>query len=163
MRALRAAILVAGWLCVASVSLAAGPGLDAAYLGNNPPTAGLLKSGLLDLSRLVVSHSLSFASTSGTYGSQSGGLWVTRLGYRLSYPLRVAVDFGAVLDTSGDGAFLSERNVFLRGFELDYRPSKLFQLNVAYHNWPAQASPALGYSAFGSGSRPWGSPLGLTQ
>ena len=150
-------------LVLAAPALASGPGIDPVFLGGETASPGLLKSGLLDFSRLEISHSLTFATTSSSaYGAQSGGLWVTRFGYRLANPLRVAVDVGATLDTSGDGAFFSEKNLFLRGFQVDYRPSRNFQLNIAYQHWPGNASSALGSSPFGYGdSRPWGSPLGI--
>lgn len=159
---LSSAALILG---IAIPALGADPGIDPLFLGGEPASPGLLKSGLIDFSRLEISHSLSFATTSSsTYGAQSGGLWVTRFGYRLADPLHVAVDLGAILDTSGEGAFFNEKNLFLRGFQLDYRPSKLFQLNISYQNWPAHSMSALGGSPFGSGySSPWGSPLGINR
>ena len=129
--------------------------------GTNAPSAGLLKSGLLDFSRLEVSNSLSFAtSSSSLYGNQSSGLWMTRFGYRVSNPLRVAVDVGAVLNTSGDGPVFNEKNLFLRGFEMNYRPSNHFQLNIAYQHWPAGSNLQ---SLYGFGTSPWGSPLGSVR
>src|SRR5262245_35815844 len=90
-------------LLIAGTSFAGAP--DPMFLGGqNAPSSGLLNSGLLDFSRLEVSNSLTFASSSSSlYGNQSGGLWLTRFGYRVSNPLHVAVDVGAVLNTSGDG------------------------------------------------------------
>ena len=125
------------------------------------PSSGLLKSGLLDLSRLSVSNSLTFGtSSSSLYGTQSGGLWMTRFGYRVSNPLQVAVDVGAVLNTNGDGPVFNEKNLFLRGFEMNYRPSNSFQLNIAYQHWPAGSNLQ---SLYGLGSSPWGSPLGSVR
>src|SRR5215470_10164041 len=108
-------LLVAVGFCGAA--FAGGP--DPMFGGVlNSPSSGLLKSGLLDMSRFSVSNSLTFGtSSSSLYGTQSGGLWMTRFGYRVSNPLQVAVDVGAVLNTSGGGPVLNEKNLFLRGFE----------------------------------------------
>ena len=125
------------------------------------PSSGLLRSGLLDLSRLQISHSLTYASTSSSiYGHESGGLWVTRFGYRVSNPLQLSMDLGATINTSGDGPILSEKNLFLRGFEMNYRPSNLFQLNIAYRRWPGGPG---NQSLYDLGSGPWGSPLGSVR
>jgi hypothetical protein len=126
------------------------------------PSVGLIRSGLLDLSRLELSHSLSFSVSSSSWGTHSGGLWLTRAAYRISDPLRLAVDVGAALDPMGDGPLLDENSFFLRGLELDYRPSKHFQLNISYVNLPAKAASTL-YGRHGLGYRSWGSPLGLER
>jgi hypothetical protein len=150
---------------VETPAFAGGPSPDflsgGGLSGSGAPSAGLLRSGLLDFSRLEVSNSLSFAtSSSSLYGNQSGGLWMTRFGYRVSNPLHVAVDVGAVLNTSGNGPVLNEKNLFLRGFEMNYRPSNNFQLNIAYQHWPAGANLE---SLYGIGTSPWGSPLGSVR
>ena len=153
-------IVVLGALFLAAPVRAGGP--DSIFLGGGDnPSTGFLKSGLIDFSRLSVSNSLTFGtSSSSLYGNQSGGLWLTRFGYRVSNPLQLSVDVGAVLNTTGEGPFLNEKNLFLRGFEMNYRPSNNFQLNIAYSHWPAAA----GYqNVFGLGSSPWGSPLGSVR
>jgi hypothetical protein len=133
-----------------------------AFPGTTPPSSNLLRSGLLDFSRFDVSQSLSFGYSSGFGGNRSAGLWVTELGYRVSNPLRVSVDVGAVLDPSGQGSFLNEKSFFLKGFNVDYRPSKNFLLNISYVNLPSSAAPALGYRLPGYG--PYrGSPLGFDR
>lgn len=148
-------------LIVAAPVFAGGP--DSIFLGGSQnPSTGFLKSGLLDLSRLSVSNSLTFGtSSSSLYGSQSGGLWLTRFGYRVSNPLQLSVDVGAVLNTTGGGPVLNEKNLFLRGFEMNYHPSNAFQLNIAYRNWPSAAAGL--DNVFGLGSSPWGSPLGSVR
>jgi hypothetical protein len=153
-----------GVLCALFVALpvlAGGP--DPIFLGGSEnPSAGLLKSGLIDFSRLSVSNSLTFGtSSSSVYGNQSGGLWLTRFGYRVSNPLQLSVDVGAVLNTTGQGPVLNEKNLFLRGFEMNYHPSNAFQLNIAYRYWPAGAAGL--DNMFGLGSSPWGSPLGSVR
>lgn len=145
--------------------LLAVPQVTVALPGSNPPglaggitepSAGLLHSGLLDLSRFDIHHSLSFGYTSSSaYGPQSGGLWLTEIGYRVSDPLRISVDVGATL-TPGGESLLNEKSFFLGGFNLDYRPSRHFQLNISYVNLPARAATALGYRRFPFGAgRPW--------
>lgn len=149
-------------LATAGAAAAQVPGYQGGTISlSTPPSTSLLRSGLLDFSRFDLSHSVSFGYSSGTGGSRSGGLWLTRLGYRVSDPLRVSVDVGATLDPSGQGAFLSEKSFFLKGFNLDYRPSKHFLVHVSYVNLPPNAATALGYR---QGLSPtWGSPLGLDR
>lgn len=142
------------------------PETPSAVLGTNAtPSVGLLNSGLVDLSRLELSHSLSYSfSSSSTYGNRSGGLWLTRASYRISNPLKLAVDVGAVLDPTGDGPLMDENSFFLRGVELNYKPSKSFQINVSYQNLPAKVQSVLPFGGYGYGyRRPWGSPLGLDR
>jgi hypothetical protein len=156
----RLTLIIFVLVLVAAPVFAGGP--DPVFMGgSNAPSSGLLKSGLLDFSRLEVSNSLTFGtSSSSLYGNQSAGLWMTRFGYRVSNPLHVAVDVGALLNTSGDGPVFNEKNLFLRGFEMNYAPSKNFQLNVAYQHWPAGANLQ---SLYGFGASPWGSPLGSVR
>ena len=129
------------------------------------PSAGLLNSGLIDLSRFDLHHSLSYSMSSGSgYRSQSAGLWQTELGYRISDPLRVSLNVGATITPGGESLF-NERSVFLQGFNLDYRPSKNFMLNISYVNMPPEAAQALGYGAspYRFSRRPWDSPLDLDR
>ena len=152
-----ATVLVAG-------TAAAGTGPDLG-LGTPAPSTDLLNSGILDFSRIKLSHSLSYGfASSSTYGNASGGLWNTRASYRISNPLEISVDVGAMINPGDGGPFLSTENIFLRGVNLDYRPSKNFQLHVAYLNIPAGVSPAFrAYHDrhFGYGS--WGSPLSIDR
>lgn len=129
------------------------------------PSAGLLNSGLIDFSRFDVRHSLSYSMSSGSgYRSQSAGLWQSELGYRISDPLRVSLSVGATITPGGESLF-NERSVFLQGFNLDYRPSKNFMLNISYVNMPPEAAQALGYrtSPYSYSRRPWDSPLDLDR
>jgi hypothetical protein len=121
--------------------------------GFNPtPSVGLLSSGLIDLSRFEVSHRLSYGVSSSSFGgTRSGGLWTTRLGYRLSDPLTMSVDVGAAIDPMGDGPMFSEKNIFLKGFNLDYTPSRNFSIHVSYLNQPPNAASILGYDYPGTG------------
>ena len=149
-------------LALGAILLIAAP-IFASVPGGNPsafsgmasePSVGLINSGLIDLSRLEVNHSLSFGYTSSSaLGSQSGGLWSSRFGYRLSDPLHISVEVGATLDPAGD-SMLNEKSFFLGGFNLDYRPSDKFQLNISYVNTPRRAYPALGYRP-GAYRAPW--------
>lgn len=152
--------------CLAMVCPAGAqaPGPQGALTGlQTAPSTGLLKSGLIDLSRLELSHSLSysFSSASGL-GSRSGGLWQTRAAYRVADPLEVAVDVAAAIDPTGDGPVLGENSFFLKGFEVDWKPANAFHLNISYQNIPANAAAALGYGPNGLGHL-WGSPLGLDR
>ena len=157
-----------------ALSLIAGAGnVSAGYPGTGPdlglgtavPSTDLLRSGLLDLSRIDISHSLSYGfSSSSRWGSGSGGLWNTRATYRISNPLAISVDVGALINPAGGEPFLSTENIFLRGVNLDFRPSKHFQLHITYLKYPANASsPGFGpyHDRYGFGHGTWGSPLGL--
>ena len=120
------------------------------------PSDGLLKSGLLSGARLSLDHSMSFNYASGSFGSEAVGLWMSRLGYRVSDPLRVSVDVGAVLDPSGE-TMLDQKSFFLGGFNLEYRPSRHFQLNVSYVNPPPTAAGARAFGRYRGDDlfRPW--------
>ena len=157
-------------VCVLGAVLAASAGAE--IPDTNPqaisqfaPSVDLLNSGLLDFSRFDVSHSLSYSFTSASrVGSQSGGLWLTELGYRISDPLRISVDVGAVINTTGNGSLLNENNIFLSGFNLDYTPSKNFRLNISFVNPPPNGAP--GYLHQRGSLRthsPWGIVPGLDR
>lgn len=153
-------------LCAAGATLPAAadtgaavpPGLQGLV---SAPSAGLLNSGLIDLSRFDMRHGLTYSFSSGSgFRSNSAGLWQTEIGYRISDPLRVSVGVGAAITPGGESLF-NERSLFLQGFNLDYTPSKNFRLHVSYVNMPPEAAQAMGYRAlpyrFASG--PWDSPL----
>jgi hypothetical protein len=99
------------------------------------PSRSLLGSGLLDASRFSLRHSVSYGVYSGSEGSRSSGLWLSELGYRLADPLEVSVDVGMVLDPERGELFNAE-NVYLHGLNLDYRPSRNFQMRLSYRNLP---------------------------
>jgi len=153
-------------LCLVAVrpAMAQVSGPQAALTGlQTAPSTGLLKSGLIDLSRIELDHSLSYSfSSSSGLGNQSGGLWQTRASYRLADPLRVAVAVAATIDPTGDGPVMSENSFFVRGVEVDWKPANAFHLNISYQNIPANAAATLGYGPSGLGHR-WGSPLGLDR
>ncbi len=116
--------------------------------------------GLLDTSRFGFNHSLSFNYASGSAGDVGFGLWQGRLGYQLSKPLRISVDVGAVLNTTGPGPMLSEQSFYLGGFNLDYAPSESFRIHVAYVNTPSAA--VMPYRQPGSfAGLDWGNPAGF--
>jgi hypothetical protein len=156
MRALAGVLFVAAALSPGVSSGGPLPGFEPAA-----PSAGLLGSGLLDLSRLDVSHSLSYGMTSSSAGSQSGGLWLTQVGYQASRPLRLSMDLGMTIHPSQ--GWMNENSFFLHRLAMDYQPSRHFQLHVSYVNVPAQAGSVFGVApnpGFGWGSRSWGDPAG---
>ncbi len=88
--------------------------------------------GLLDPSRLTVSHSVSFGGSFGSGGSVLGGLYATNFRYRLSDPLTIDVMLGLQnLKYSGVPGYDMQNDV-IGSFRLDYRPSKnwLFRLEM---------------------------------
>jgi len=124
--------------------------LENAVLGDpEPPSRGLLDSGLFDSSRLTLRHSLSYGVVSGSAGSRSGGLWLTEADYRLADPLHLSVDVGMALDPSG-GQMLNSKNIYLQGLNLDYTPSKNFRVQLSYRHAPP------------GGARPYGSLYGYS-
>ena len=118
-------------------------------LGMEPRTTGGF--GWLDSSRFSLSHSVEYGMASGSRGSVSGGLWTTRLGYQIADPLRMNVDVGAVINTSG-GEVLNQDSFFLKSMNLDYRPNKNFRMHIAYQGAPPVSGP-WNYGAFRSS--PW--------
>jgi hypothetical protein len=124
------------------------------------PSTSLINSGLIDFSRVDISHSLSYGMSSSSLGTASGGLWVSRLGYQIANPLRISVDIGATINTMGGGPLLSEKNIFLKGFNLDYHPGEHFQLHISYQNQPRNAVFGYQRPGYGLGSSALDSPLG---
>lgn len=157
--------LLACGLVVAGPTLASTPETTPLVIASTSPSpsTSLINSGLIDFSRFDVSHSLSYGVSSSSLGTASGGLWVTRFGYQLASPLRVSVDIGATINTMGGGPVLSEKNIFLKGFNLDYQPGEHFQLHISYQNRPAHSG--LGYfrPGYGPGTSVFDSPTGSPQ
>ena len=125
-----------------------GPGASAnpnpydpslATLGGPPASGGLNGLGLLNSDRIHFAHALSFSYASNSQESVGYGLWQGRLSYKLSNPLRVSVDVGAVLNPMGGGPMLSQESIFLGGFNLEYQPSRNFKINISYVNTPPSA------------------------
>lgn len=157
------AVLLGALLAVCPVG-AGIPNTNPQTVEQFTPSADLLSSGLLDLSRLDVSHSLSYSFASGSrMGSRSGGLWLTELGYRISDPLRISVDVGATINTTGNEPLFNEKNIFLSGFNLDYSPSNKFRLNISYVNSPPNGPSDYWYRQGLLTHRPWGTVSGLDR
>jgi hypothetical protein len=152
--------LLAAAVCAGSVVLGAEASSPLAGFEATPPSAGLLGSGLL--SRIDVNHSLSYGMTSSSAGTQSGGLWLTQVGYQASRPLRFSLDVGAAIDPSN--GWMNENSFFLHRLAMDYQPSRHFQLHISYVNVPAPTAGVLGYSPVpGIATSPWGRPAGLSR
>lgn len=159
------AALFALSLALSSPVLASTPEVTPMVISSTSPSpsTSLINSGLINFSSLEISHSLSYGVSSSSLGTASGGLWVTQLGYRIAEPLRISMDIGATINTMGGGPVLSQKNIYLKGFNLDYQPGKNFQLHISYQNIPPGA--ALGYLRPGQsfGSNPLGFVLGLPR
>jgi hypothetical protein len=118
-----------------------------AYAPTVPVSAFATPSAWFDPSRLHISTSVSFGT--GWGGGAASGLQVTNLSYQVSGPLSLRVGVG---NTFGGGNSLNGRGgMFLEGFQVAYRPSSMFQINVQYQDVrsPLQLSPYAGYSTFG--------------
>jgi hypothetical protein len=114
------------------------------------------KSGLLDPSRLSMSHSLSFGMMGAKgYSLQSQSLAATMLQYKISEPLTLNLDFGfPIHSTFREEANLSRSNMesmdYFRnmplGASLTWQPNPRFMMRLSVHNNTAAATrPFPGY------------------
>ncbi len=96
-------------------------------------------SGLFDLSRLEMRHSVSMSY--GMMGDEGLGtsMYVNSLRYRISEPLSVRADIGMMLSTFGSAAGYMRNDlsgIFLKRASVDYAPSKDFRLSLQFRNEP---------------------------
>lgn len=120
-------------------------GSTSEYLRSHEQGLGLNGvKGLLDPSRMHMSHSVSFGYANGGGTSVSRGLYMNRLDYQISAPLSVTTHLGYQFQPSGPAEWNPARtgNDFVGAVDLNWQPSKnsLFRLSVAkgmtpYRGW----------------------------
>jgi hypothetical protein len=118
--------------------------------------------GLLDPSRLTISHSLSFgmASGGGSSSLQSQSFYSTLMQYKFTAPVTLNLNFALPIhSTYSQYQNLSSQN--FQSFEyfknmpfdvsLSWKPSERFQFNISIVNYPSE----YGYGTYGNGFMPW--------
>jgi hypothetical protein len=122
-----------------------------AFDNGNDTTSG---KGMLDPSRISVSHSMSFGAMSGGgYSSlQSQSFYSTMMQYKFTAPLTLNLNFGLpIYSTFSPYQNLTSQNIqsldYFKSVPFDvslcWKPSDKFQFNFSIVNYPA-------YGAFGS-------------
>lgn len=125
------------------------------YLGGS----GRSNIGLLDPSKVSISHNVQFGFSTGGDQSVAQGLYATNIGYRLSNPVTLNVMLGAQrTNYMGNSPLSGNIDSFFGGVSLDYQPSRNFRMNFSviqapysqlyYSNRYMNLSPFADYSPF---------------
>jgi hypothetical protein len=119
--------------------------------------------GLLDPSRLSVSHSMSFGALSGGGSSsiQSQSFYSTMFQYKFAAPVTINLNFSLPIhSTMSPYQNLTSQNMQSLNYfksipfdvSLSWKPSDRFQFNFSVVNYPAYS----GYGMYDAGFMPWG-------
>lgn len=111
------------------------------YLGGQ----GTPSIGLIDPSKLSVSHAVSFGATVGNGASLMQSLYTARFGYKLSNPVTLSFLLGVQnsrFGGSGDNLNLTSP---IGGVQLEYRPSKNFLFRIDVQQSTGSALPLSNY------------------
>jgi len=125
------------------------------YLRSGPQLELHRFRGLLDPSRMTMSHSVSmgYANLGGT--SVTRGLYMNRLNYQISRPLSITTHLGYQFQPSGPAEWNPSNTGqdFVGGADLNWKPSRnsLLRLSVYRNMYPEYC-----YDPYGFGY--WGSP-----
>lgn len=155
---LTAAVLIcstAGWSQYRS-QLQGGDTED--YLRSRPGLDVTTFRGLLDPSRMKMSHSVSMGYYNGGGVSASRGLYMNRIDYQISRPLSVTTHLGYQFQPSGPAEWnpANTGNEFVGGADLNWCPSRNTRLRLSVYKG---LLPEYGYHDYlwGSSSyRPYG-------
>ncbi|MCB9357106.1 MAG: hypothetical protein H6508_04160 [Calditrichaeota bacterium] len=115
--------------------------------------------GLLDPSRMKMSHSVSFgyASLGGT--GVSRGLYMNRIDYQLAKPLMLTTHLGYQFQPSGPAEWnpATTGQDFVGAADLTWQPTSnaLFRLSVAKGMAPSNMYGYSPYGSWGYGYQPW--------
>ncbi|MCL4304618.1 hypothetical protein KJZ99_01745 [bacterium] len=115
--------------------------------------------GLLDPSRMKMSHSMSvgYASSGGT--SVSRGLYMNRIDYQIARPLTLTTHLGYQFQPSGPSEWnpANTGQDFVGATDLTWQPSSnsLFRLSVAKGMTPVDRWGNSPYGSWGYGYNPW--------
>jgi hypothetical protein len=92
--------------------------------------------GLLDPSRMHMSHSVSFGYASIGGQSVTQGLYLNRLDYQISKPLFLTTHFGYHFQPSGPAEWNPANNgsQIVGGAELNWQPTPATSLRVSYYH-----------------------------
>lgn len=107
-----------------------------------------LNVGLLDPSKVTVSHDVQMGYSSFGGGSAMTSLYATTLKYRISDPLSLSFTLGLSGSRYNFGKTPYSSTDFLGGVALDYRPTNGFRLHLQIDHGPLGYS---GYDRYGLG------------
>jgi len=118
------------------------------YLGGRSASS----LGLLDPSRMTVSHNVQMGYSSFGGGSLMSSLYATTIGYRISNPLTMSVTMGLSGNRLNMGGAPTTFNSIVGGARLDYRPTKDLHMSLEFAHLPGMYQSAwrndpLGFSS----------------
>ena len=156
--ALLATILV--FLCMGGAGAqyrSTSPGGDTGEYLRNRTDLGLKPfRGLLDPSRMHMSHTVQFGYVSAGNQSGSQGLYMNRLDYQISRPLWLTTYLGYQFQPSGPAEWnpANRGTDFVGGADLNWRPTtnSLFRLSVYQGMYPNSYYGDYGWRSHGYGS-----------
>ncbi|MFZ5434719.1 MAG: hypothetical protein ACOZB3_13215, partial [Calditrichota bacterium] len=112
--------------------------------------------GLLDPSRMHMSHSLQFGYVSAGDRSGSQGLYMNRIDYQISRPVALTTYLGYQFQPSGPAEWnpANRGTEFVGGADLNWRPTSnsLFRLSVYRGMYPYSYIGDYGWGSYGYGS-----------
>jgi hypothetical protein len=127
-------------------------GRTSEYLRDHEQNLGLNSiRGLLDPSRMHMSHEVSFGYANGGGTSVSRGLYMNHLDYQISRPLLLTTHLGYQFQPSGPEEWNPARtgNDFVGGADLTWMPSNNSILRLSVYK---------GLTPYNSWSTPWSTP-----
>ncbi len=126
------------------------PGGDTGEYLRNPVTVSNGIRGLLDPSRMQMSHSMQMGYMSYGGTGVSRGLYMNRIDYKVSDPLTLTTHLGYQFQPSGPAEWnpASSGTEFVGGADLKWRMTRNSFLQLSYHR---NMSP--GYGMYGWGRR----------
>jgi hypothetical protein len=119
------------------------------------PNLGLRQiRGLLDPSRMHMSHEVSMGFVSAGGISASRGLYMNHLTYQISRPLSITTHLGYQFQPNGPAAWnpATTGDEFVGGADLNWQPSRnsLFRLSVYRGMYPESSRNPWGYNGYRS-------------
>lgn len=97
--------------------------------------------GLIDFSKLSMSHSVSMSYFSMGGQSLSQSMYLNTMNYQVSDPLSVQLQWGVrnfPHNTFGNNAPALQNGFFISGAEINYKPSDKFQMKLQYSSQPSR-------------------------
>ncbi|MCB1061069.1 MAG: hypothetical protein KDB65_12645 [Calditrichaeota bacterium] len=168
MRSLVSWVVLAAMLCaiptMAQFRSQPTSGQTSEYLRDHQQNIGLSSvRGLLDPSRMHMSHQVSFGYANGGGTSVSRGLYLNRIDYQLLKPLFLTTHLGYQFQPSGPAEWnpANTGNDFVGGADLTWVPSNnsIFRLSVykgmsPYRSWGSPFYGGYDYSPWAFPGRP---------
>jgi hypothetical protein len=129
------------------------PSLRDYISGRTMPTLGIL-----DPSKMTISHNIQMGFASFGGGSMMQSLYATTVGYQLSNPLTLNVTMGLAGTRYNFGGAPMTYNSLIGGATLDYRPSKDVFFRLSFNHGPGlyQSSYYDNQAGFSAGAQVFG-------